>query len=60
MTRTILGPIFLAAAVSAIAGGQTNEQRFGFTGPEIFPIDPLVSLLHAADIDGDSRMELGW
>ena len=57
MTKIFLAPLFLAIALTA-ASGQTNEQRFGFTGPEIFPIDPLVSLLHAADIDGDGKMDL--
>src|SRR5580658_6144309 len=31
---------------------------FGFTGPEIFPIDPQISLLHAADLDGDGLIDL--
>ena len=43
-------------AVSAFA--QTNSPRFGFTGPEIFPIDSLIGLLHSADIDGDGLNDL--
>ena len=57
MTKNFFAPLFLAATLAA-ANGQTNEQRFGFTGPEIFPIDPLVSLIHAADIDGDGKIDL--
>ncbi|MEP6662514.1 MAG: VCBS repeat-containing protein [Verrucomicrobiota bacterium] len=37
---------------------QTNTNRFGFTGPEIFPIDNLIGLLHAADLDGDGKIDL--
>ncbi len=32
--------------------------RFGFTGPEIFPIDNLISHLHSADLDGDGLQDL--
>src|SRR5256885_11123363 len=31
---------------------------FGFTGPEIFPIDSQISQLHAADLDGDGYNDL--
>ena len=42
--------------LTARAGAVTN--RFGFTGPEIFPIDSQISLLHAADLDGDGLNDL--
>lgn len=32
--------------------------QFGFSGPEIFPIDQQISLLHAADLDGDGLNDL--
>ena len=32
--------------------------RFAFKGPEIFPIDSQISLLHAADLDGDGLNDL--
>ena len=32
--------------------------RFGFTGPEIFPIDPQIAQLHVADLDGDGLNDL--
>lgn len=41
---------------SAIADAPTN--RFGFTGPEIFPIDPLIGSLQVADLDGDGLNDL--
>ena len=31
---------------------------FGFSGPEIFPIDTQISQLHAADLDGDGLNDL--
>lgn len=37
---------------------ETPTNRFGFTGPEIFPIDPVIGLLHAADLDGDGLNDL--
>ncbi len=38
--------------------GATNTNGFGFTGPEIFPVDDGISLLHAADLDGDGLNDL--
>jgi hypothetical protein len=37
-------------------GGETNT--FGFTGPEIYPMESAVTLLHAADMDGDGLNDL--
>lgn len=37
---------------------ETNVSRFGFSGPEIFPIDSQIGQLHAADLDGDGRPDL--
>jgi hypothetical protein len=42
----------------ASAFAQTNTPKFGFTGPEIFPIDDQIGLLHAADLDGDGLNDL--
>ncbi len=36
----------------------TNTSRFGFTGPEIFPIDSQISQLHVADLDGDGLNDI--
>ena len=48
----------LAANLCAASGPTTNLNRFGFTGPEIFPIDPQISQLRVADLDGDGLNDL--
>lgn len=55
----------IGAAVAAVGltvhaetSTDTSTNRFGFTGPEIFPIDTDISLLHAADLDGDGLKDL--
>jgi hypothetical protein len=48
----LLGALHLAAAEP------TNLVSFGFTGPEIFPIDGQISQLHVADLDGDGLNDL--
>lgn len=53
-------PALLAGALAlraALADPDVAE-RFGFTGPEIFPIDNLISHLRHADLDGDGREDL--
>ncbi|HVM47799.1 MAG TPA: VCBS repeat-containing protein [Candidatus Acidoferrum sp.] len=37
---------------------ETNASRFGFTGPEIFPIENQISQLHVADLDGDGLNDI--
>ncbi|MGN6642768.1 MAG: FG-GAP repeat domain-containing protein, partial [Verrucomicrobiota bacterium] len=51
---------FLAACALGLASLSLRAETkpkpstdFSFAGPEIFPIDPLISQLHVADIDGD-------
>jgi hypothetical protein len=47
------------AALLATARAETPATNtFGFTGPEIFPINDSITLLHAADIDGDGLNDL--
>jgi hypothetical protein len=48
--------IALAANFSALAATATNA--FGFSGPEIFPIDQGISGLHVADLDGDGLNDI--
>jgi hypothetical protein len=51
----------LAAAVFSLilaARGETATNSLGFTGPEIYPIDDGIGLLHAADLDGDGLNDL--
>ena len=54
------GAILGALALFAFAGRAENTptNRFGFTGPEIFPIDNQISQLHVADLDGDGLNDL--
>src|SRR5262249_27408220 len=35
-----------------------GASSFGFTGPETYPIDPFISQLRAADLDGDGLNDL--
>ena len=44
--------------LTASAAEEESASRFGFTGPEIFPIDDLISELHVADLDGDGLNDL--
>jgi len=50
----------LACAGLAWARGadQTCTNRFGFKGPEIFPIENQISQLHVADLDRDGLNDL--
>jgi hypothetical protein len=48
----------LVLALASAGHGENATNGFGFTGPEIFPIDPQISLLHAADLDGDGLNDL--
>ena len=46
----------LLLGFSITAAPVTNT--FGFTGPEIFPIDQQIDLLHVADLDGDGLNDI--
>ena len=51
----------LAAAVFSFALaalGEPATNGYNFTGPEIYPIDAGISLLHAADLNGDGLNDL--
>ena len=59
--RRICWSVVWAAGLSFTVSGlaaTTNTNRFGFTGPEIFPIDSQISQLHVADLDGDGLNDL--
>jgi len=47
-----------ASAGESPNGAETNLLNFGFTGPENFPIDPFISQLRTADIDGDGLTDI--
>src|SRR5262245_34822173 len=57
MMMVVLGGT-LAVNLCAASGSSTNMNRFGFTGPEIFPIDNQIGHLRAADLDGDGLQDL--
>src|SRR5688572_22878475 len=46
------------AAESSSSSTDTNVVNFGFTGPETYPIDSLISQLKAADLDDDGLKDL--
>ena len=47
-----------AWCVASARGGGGESNTFGFTGPEIYPMESAVTLLHAADMDGDGLNDL--
>ena len=59
-TRSIICLMALGVGLSVPQArcGTTNLNRFGFTGPEIFPIDNQLSQLRVADLDGDGLNDL--
>jgi hypothetical protein len=50
--------LFWPVTFVVTCGAETVSNRFGFTGPEIFPIDNQISQLHWADLDGDGLNDL--
>lgn len=48
----------IAVAACLASRAQTKTNTFGFTGPEIFPIDSQISELHVADFDGDGLNDI--
>jgi hypothetical protein len=56
-TKKWILPALVFGLGLAVHGG-TVTNNFGFTGPEIYPIDDQISLLHAADLDGDGLNDL--
>ncbi|HRZ56401.1 MAG TPA: VCBS repeat-containing protein, partial [Candidatus Paceibacterota bacterium] len=58
--RTITAMTLSVLALFAVWAGRAADDQagFGFQGPEIFPIDNLISLLRAADFDGDGAQDL--
>ena len=52
------GALAWALLVATARGGSGETNTFGFTGPEIYPMENAVTLLHAADMDGDGLKDL--
>lgn len=49
--------VFLVALPSGLGAPDVATNRFGFRGPEVFPVEYCASL-HAADLDGDGLNDL--
>ena len=49
---------FLAIAPAISVPGTNDSSSFGFSGVESFPIDPLISHLSVADLNGDRMNDL--
>ncbi len=56
--RALCGGVLAGAALLCAAAPEDKPSSFSFTGPEIFPIDSQISLIHAADLDGDGLTDL--
>jgi hypothetical protein len=54
----LVGALAWVLFVTTARGGSAETNAFGFTGPEIYPLDPAITLLHAADMDGDGLNDL--
>ena len=48
----------LCCGADSSSSTETNYLNFGFTGPETYPIDNLISQLKAADLDDDGLKDL--
>src|SRR5213596_4152136 len=56
--KRILSASSLLGAIVITGRGDSGTNRFGFSGPEIFPIDNQIGHLRAADLDGDGLQDL--
>lgn len=57
-TRSALACLAACLPLLATVSHADGSSRFGFTGPEIFPIDPATAFLRAADLDADGLIDL--
>lgn len=48
----------ILAGFTLARAGDLEENRFGFSGPEIFPINAQIGQLRSADLDGDGLNDL--
>jgi hypothetical protein len=55
--RTLLLTLFTVSTLMA-ADAPSAAERFGFLGPEIFPVGRGIDNLRQADLDGDGRRDL--
>ena len=55
---SLMATVSTLAFFNGSASAATSTNLFGFTGPEIFPIDQQISNLRVADLDGDGLNDL--
>ena len=53
-----MGAGVLVLWLATAGAASTNLNRFSFSGPEIFPIDPQIGNLRVGDLDGDGLNDL--
>ncbi len=58
VSRLLLIVALLSRVPAALDAAESSEPRFGFAGPEIFPVDVGIDFLRSADLDGDGRNDL--
>jgi hypothetical protein len=58
LTKCVLAPVAATLLFRVCAPAAPVTNLFGFTGPEIFPIDQQIALLHVADLDGDGLNDI--
>ncbi|MDE3066337.1 MAG: VCBS repeat-containing protein [Verrucomicrobiota bacterium] len=51
-------PLVLIFGLAFAVRGESMTNALAFSGPEIFPIDQQIGLLHAADLNGDGLNDL--
>src|SRR6266852_4297 len=56
--KRMLSALSLVGTIVFTGRGDSGTNRFGFTGPEIFPIDSQIGHLRATDLDGDGLQDL--
>ncbi len=58
LTKYLSATAFVALLLGFPVSAATVTNMFGFTGPEIFPVDQQIALLHVADLDGDGLNDI--
>src|SRR5688572_20038855 len=56
--RKLFLPVLVLTLMRPSDGLANGTNRFGFSGPEIFPIDNQINQLRIADLDGDGLNDL--
>src|SRR3989442_7839845 len=56
--KRTLSALLLWGSICITGRSDSGTNRFGFTGPEILPIDSQIGHLRSADLDGDGLQDL--